>query len=430
LTKIATTRRRLLLRHGRAEPRRAVAAATLPAFLAVLGPGLLAGLSDDDPAGITTYSILGARFGYQLLWVLLLSTAALVVFHELAARMGLVTGCGLLTLVRRRYGRATTAVVAGTLIVANLGTTAAEFAGVAASLELAGISRYVSVPLTAIGLSVLTVKGSFHRIEHVLLLLSGLFVTYIASGVLAHPDWREATHGLLIPSMPLTREAFVISAAVVGTTLAPWGLAFIQSYAVDKHLHASQLRFERVDVISGAVMTGLIGAFVVIACAATLHASGRTTIETAHDAALGLEPLAGHLASALFGAGLLGAALLAAAIVPLSTAYSVSEAIGVAAALDDSVREAPVFYGTYWLVMGLGAGIVLIPKAPLIDILFVTQVVNTVLLVPLLFVIIQIGRDREVMGDYRNGPAGHALACAAAAVVGLSLCGLAAASLL
>ena len=428
MTKVSSPLRRLRRRHGRSGARVAIAIG-VPGFLAVIGPGLLAGLSDDDPAGITTYSILGAEFGYQLLWVLLLSTAALVVFHELAARMGLVTGCGLATLVRRRYGRRTTIVVVSALVAANLGTTTAEFAGVAASLELAGVSRYVSVPIAAIGVSVLTLRGSFHRVEHVFLLVSAVFVTYIASGLLAHPDWGEVGKGFLVPSMPLSREAFVVTAATVGTTLAPWGIAFIQSYAVDKKLHASQLKLERIDLITGAVMTGVIGAFVVIACAATLHAAGQS-IDDARDAAQGLEPLAGDLAATLFGAGLLGAALLAAAILPLSTAYSVSEATGHEAALDDSFREAPFFYGTYFVVVAVGAGIVLVPGIPLVGILFATQVLNAVLLLPLLVVMIRLGRSREVLGDFRNGRIGTGLACAAAALVALALAALLVASLL
>jgi NRAMP (natural resistance-associated macrophage protein)-like metal ion transporter len=393
----------------------------------VLGPGLLAGLSDDDPAGITTYSILGARFGYELLWVLLLATGALIVFHELAARMGLVTGRGLVSLVRGRYGRRTTVAVVGALLVANLGTTAAEFAGVAASLELAGVSRYVSVPIAAVGVSVLALRGSFHRIEHVLLLVGAVFSTYIVSGFLAGPEWSSVARGLVVPSLPAGGQALVVSAATVGTTLAPWGLAFIQSYAVDKRLHATELRYERIDVVAGAVMTGVIGAFVVIACAATLHATGRT-IEDARDAAVGLEPLAGGLASTLFAVGLLGAALLAAAVLPLSTAYSMSEALGHEAALDDSLREAPFFYGTYGVVVTVGAAVVLVPGLPLIGILFFTQVVNAILLVPLLVVMILIARDREVMGDYRNGGFGQALAYVAAALVGLSLVALVAAA--
>ena len=405
------------------------AALGLPAFLAVVGPGLLAGLSDDDAAGITTYSILGARFGYELLWILVLATGALMVFHELAARMGLVTRKGLMTLVRLRYSRGTTNGIAAGLLLANVGTTAAEFAGVAASLELAGVSRYASVPVAAVVVSLLVLRGSFHRIEHVLLLVSGIFVTYVVSGLLAHPDWGSVGRGLVVPSAPATREAFVITAAVVGTTLAQWGLAFVQSYSVDKKLHASELGPERVDVLGGAAMTGVIGAFVVIACAATLHATGRP-IDDASDAAVALEPLAGNLASTLFGAGLLGAALLAAAVLPLSTAYSVSEAFGRRCALDDSFREAPFFYGTYGLVVGVGASIVLVPGIPLLDVLVLTQVLNAVLLPPLLLAMIRIGRDPAVMGDYRSGRVAQALAYGAAAVVVGSLCALAAAAVL
>jgi Mn2+/Fe2+ NRAMP family transporter len=419
--------KRLRRRHGRAPlGARLWAALGLPALLAVAGPGILAGLSDDDPAGITTYSIMGARFGYELLWVLALATAALVVFHELAARIGLVTGKGLLALVRERYGGWTAAVVVLALVAANLGTTAAEFAGVAASLEIAGVGREVSVPLAAVGISALVLRGSFHRIEHVLLLLGAVFVTYIVSGILAQPDWAAVGHGLTVPSVPA--GSGVVIAAAVGTTLAPWGLAFIQSYAVDKRLRADQLGYERVDVIAGAVMTGVIGAFVVIACAATLHATGKT-IDSARDAAVGLEPLAGGLAAALFATGLLGCALLAAAVLPLSTAYSVSEALGREHALDDSFREAPAFYATFGAVVLVGAGIVLVPGISLIGILYVSQVVNAVLLVPLLVVLIRIGGDAGALGANRNGWKGTALALAAAGVVALSLVALVASAL-
>ena len=416
--------KRLRRRHGRARPIAAAAVLGLPALLAVVGPGLLAGLSDDDPAGITTYSILGARFGYELLWVVVLATGALIVFHELAARMGLVTGKGLVALVRERFGRVATIAVVSALLVGNVGTTAAEFAGVAASLDLAGVTRYVSVPVAAVAVSTLVLRGSFHRVEHILLLLGGVFITYIASGFLADPDWGEVAQGLVVPSLPSEHGSTVVIAATIGTTLAPWGLAFIQSYAVDKHLHASELRYERIDVITGSLMTGVIGVFVVIACAATLHATWQS-IDDARDAAVGLEPLAGQLAAALFGVGLLGAALLAAAVLPLSTAYSLNEALGREAALDDSFREAPAFYTTYGLVVGVGAAIVLIPGLPLIGILFVTQVVNAVLLLPLLVVMILLGRDPEVLGRYRNRLPGTVLACAASALVAVSLVALA-----
>jgi NRAMP (natural resistance-associated macrophage protein)-like metal ion transporter len=377
----------------------------LIALAAVVGPGVLAGLSDDDPAGITTYSILGADYGYRLLWILLLSTVALVIFHELGARMGCVTGQGLAGLIRQRYGVRLAAVALLALLIANVGTTCAEFAGVAASLDLAGITRYVSVPIAALGVSLLVLRGSFHRVEHVLLALGAVFGTYIISGFLAGPDWGSAAKGLVVPHLPLTRDAILLATATVGTTLAPWGLAFIQSYAVDKRLSPRDLGYERVDVVVGAVMTGIIGMFVIVACAATLHAEGRS-INDAADAAVALEPLAGGLAATLFGAGLLGAALLAASILPLSTAYSVSEAFGYESALDDKLRDAPLFYGTYALVVVVAVAIVLVPGAPLVPILYLTQALNALLLLPLLFFVHGISRDRDLMGDHANGTLG------------------------
>lgn len=378
---------------------------TLGALLAVVGPGLLAGLSDDDPAGITTYSVLGADHGYQLLWVLLLSTVALVVFHGLAARMGVVTGQGLAGLVRQRYGVRIGAAVLTSLVVANLGTTCAEFAGIAAGFELFGVSRYVSVPASAVVVSLLVLRGSFHRVERVLLLLSTVFLAYIGSGVLADPDWGAAVHGMLIPTMPFTSSAVVIVTATLGTTLAPWGLSFMQSYVVDKKLRTEDLRFVRVDVFTGAVLTGVIGLFVAVACAATLHRDGRSVAD-AVDAAVALQPIAGSAASTLFGVGLIGAAFLAASILPLSTAYSVCEYAGTESAVDDRFGEAKLFYVTFGLVTLVAAIIVLVPDAPLVTILIATQVLNAVLLVPLLFAMMGIGRDRNLMGQFAIGRAG------------------------
>jgi len=374
----------------------------LIAVLAVMGPGLLAGLSDDDPAGITTYSTLGAEYGYQLLWVLLLSTIALVLFHDLAARMGVVTGQGLIGLVRQRFGVRVASLALLVLVVANLGTTAAEFAGIAAGFELFGVSRYLSVPIAAITVSYLVLRGSFHRVEHVLLALGAVFVTYVVAAFLAHPDWSAAARGLVIPSMPLDKTALVLATATVGTTLAPWGLSFIQSYAVDKKLTTDDLRYERVDVVTGAVLTGVIGAFVVIACAATLHASG-LQIETAADAAQALQPLAGELASTLFAVGLIGAAILAASILPLSTSYSVCEFVGTDAALDDTFGQAKLFYVAYGITTVVAAGIVLIPGAPLIPILVLTQALNAVLLLPLLLLMYLMACDPDLMGAFRAG---------------------------
>ena len=378
---------------------------TLGGLLAVVGPGLLAGLSDDDPAGITTYSVLGADHGYQLLWVLLLSTVALVVFHGLAARMGVVTGQGLAGLVRQRYGVRIGAAVLTALVVANLGTTCAEFAGIAAGFELFGVSRYVSVPASAVVVSLLVLRGSFHRVERILLLLSTAFLAYIGSGVLADPDWGAAVHGMLIPTMPFTSSAVVIVTATLGTTLAPWGLSFMQSYVVDKKLRTEDLRFVRVDVFTGAVLTGVIGLFVAVACAATLHRDGRSVAD-AVDAAVALQPIAGSAASTLFGVGLIGAAFLAASILPLSTAYSVCEYAGTESAVDDRFGEAKLFYVTFGLVTLVAAIIVLVPDAPLVTILIATQVLNAVLLVPLLFAMMGIGRDRNLMGQFAIGRAG------------------------
>ncbi|OBK61810.1 Mn transporter [Mycobacterium gordonae] len=377
----------------------------LGGLLAVVGPGLLAGLSDDDPAGITTYSVLGTKHGYQLLWVLVLSTVALVIFHGLAGRMGVVTGQGLIGLVRQRYGVRLGGAVLAALVIANVGTTCAEFAGIAAGSELFGISRYASVPAAAVIVSLLVLRGSFHRVEHVLLLLSTIFLAYVGSGVLAHPDWGAALHGMLVPSMPANGEAVAIVTATLGTTLAPWGLSFMQSYAVDKKLRTEDLPLVRLDVVTGAVLTGVIGFFVVVACAATLYRDGRT-IQDAADTAVALEPLAGPAASTLFAVGLIGAALLAASILPLSTAYSVCEYAGIEAAVDDSYREAKTFYLTFGIVTLISALAVLIPNAPLVTILVATQVLNAVLLVPLLFAMIGIGRDRDLMGPFTIGSAG------------------------
>jgi Mn2+/Fe2+ NRAMP family transporter len=397
---------------------------SVAALAIVAGPGLLAGLSDDDPAGITTYSILGARFGYRMLWVLALSTVALIVFHELGARMGCVTGKGLATLVRQRFGHRASMTALAALVVANVGTCCAEFAGVAAGLGLAGVSRYVSVPLAALVVSVLVLRSSFHRIEHVLLLLSAIFATYVVSGVLAHPHWGSAARGLVVPSMPLTRTAVLTAVATVGTTLAPWGLAFIQSYAVDKRLSPKDLRYERIDVVTGAVLTGVIGLFVVVACAATIHARGGTDIHNASDAAVALRPLAGHLASALFGAGLVGAALLAAAVLPLSTAYSVAESFGKDAKLDDRLREAPLFYGAYAGVVLVAVILVLLPGAPLIPILFLSQALNAVLLLAILPFMVALARDRELMGAHALTRSGTVVTSVALALIATSVVAL------
>jgi Mn2+/Fe2+ NRAMP family transporter len=398
--------------------------AGLLALVAVLGPGLLAGLSDDDPAGITTYSILGADFGYRLLWVLALSTAALIVFHDLAARTGIVTGKGLMRLVRERYGTRATAVALSALVLANVGTICAEFAGVAAGMQvLTGSSRYLTVPFAALAVGVLVTRSSFARVEHVLLALSAIFLAYIFSGVLAHPDWGATARGLVVPNLPGTRHGILVVVATLGTTLAPWGLSFIQSYAVDKRLQVKDLSYERVDVVSGAVLTGIIGVFIVIACAATLHVYGQH-IHDARDAAVALRPLAGSSAQTLFGLGLVGAGLLAAAVVPLSTAYSVAEAFEQRCDLNDSIRQAPIFYGAYAASILVAVICVLIPGAPLIPILFLSQALNAVLLLAILPFLRALARDHNLMGPHRLGPLDSLLTAAVIVLVAVSVIAL------
>ncbi|HET8561533.1 MAG TPA: divalent metal cation transporter [Marmoricola sp.] len=376
--------------------------------LAVLGPGLLAGLSDDDPAGITTYSVLGADHGYRLLWVLLASTVALIAFHLLGSRLGVVTGQGLIGLVRHRYGVRVSFAVLSALVIANVGTAAAEYAGIAAAAELLGLGKSLAVAVAAVGVTALVLLGSFHRVEHLLLMLSAVFLAYVGAGFLAHPDWSAAFTGLVVPRLSLDHAETVIVAATVGTTLAPWGLSFIQSYAVDKKLTTADLRFERIDVVLGATLTGVIGFFVVVASAATLYASG-VHIESATQAARALVPLAGHLAGTLFALGLIGAALLAAAVVPLSTAYSICDLTGSEAALDSRFADAKLFYLSDIAVTAVAAGLVLLPGVPLIDILVLTQTLNAILLVPLLVVMLRMARDRHLLGVFVVGRGTYAV---------------------
>jgi Mn2+/Fe2+ NRAMP family transporter len=373
----------------------------LGAFLAVMGPGIIAGLSDDDPAGITTYSQLGAQFGYQLLWTLGISTIALILFQDLGARIGVVTRQGLIGLVRQKYGARSGLLSAIALVLANIGTMTAEFAGIAAAGNLFGISKYLTVPIAGLVVSFLVLRGSFARVEKVFFILASVFIAYVIAGFMAKPDWSAAAKGLFVPSMPLTQEALFIATATLGTTLAPWGLAFIQSYAVDKRLTKEDLKLLRVDVWTGSLLTGIIGFFVVVTCAATLNVSGNTVINDASEAAQALKPLAGTLAKEIFAIGLIGAALLAASILPLSTAYAVTDLTGRPAALDDKINEAPLFYSTFASITVVAATLVLLPGAPLIKILLLTQILNAILLLPLLLYMFGISRDERLMGEYR-----------------------------
>ena len=371
------------------------------AFLAVLGPGLLAGLSDDDPAGITTYSVLGTDFGYRLLWIIPASTILLVQFHLMAVRIGAATGLGFVGTIRAKWGHgAGYAAVIG-LLLANFGTICAEYAGIAAAGALIDIPNWISAPIAGALICLIVVLGSFHRVERVLLFVSATLALYIVDGLLAKPDWSEVLHGSLVPRMPLTSAGWVALAAALGTTLAPWGLAFIQSYAVDKKITLERLRWARVDVIIGSVLTGVIGLAIAVACAATLHSAG-IHITNAGDAALALKPLAGSFATVLFGAGLLGASLLAAAVVPIATAYSIAEGTGEPASLDLDSHHFQWFYAAFVGLTVAAVSVVSLPGLPLIPFIYSSQVVNAVLL-PLHVIALQIlAGNAEIMGAARS----------------------------
>jgi Mn2+/Fe2+ NRAMP family transporter len=381
---------------------RASGRGTLVAFLAVLGPGLLAGLSDDDPAGITTYSVLGTDFGYSLLWIIPFSTVLLVQFHLIAVRIGAASGKGFVGVIRARWGRGAGYAALVGLLFANFGTICAEYAGISAAGGLVGIPSWVSAPLAGVLISLVVVLGSFHRVERVLLVISSTLALYIVDGLLAHPDWGAVARGSTVPQLPTTGAGWIAIAAALGTTLAPWGLAFIQSYAVDKKLSIASLRYARVDVVIGSVLTGVIGLAIAVACAATLHKAG-IHIEDAGDAAAALQPLAGRFATVLFGAGLLGASLLAAAIVPIATAYSIAEGVGESASLDLDSHHFQWFYAAFVGLTIAAVSLVSLPALPLIPLIYGSQVVNAVLL-PLHVVALQVlGNDAAVVGDALPG---------------------------
>lgn len=372
------------------------------AFLSVLGPGLLAGLSDDDPAGITTYSVLGADHGYRLLWIIPASTVLLIQFHLIAVRIGAATGKGFVAAIRDHWGHSWGYFAVIGLLFANFGTICAEYAGISAAGSLIGIPSWVSAPLAGVLISLVVVLGSFHRVERILLVVSSTLALYIIDGILARPDWSQVWRNSLIPHLPVNQLGWIAIAATLGTTLAPWGLAFIQSYAVDKKITVANLRWERIDVVIGSILTGVIGLAIAVACAATLHRAG-VHINDAADAAIALRPLAGSFATIVFGAGLLGASLLAAAIVPLATAYSIAEGVGEHASLDLDSHHFHWFYAAFIGLTVAAVSLVSLPGLPLIPLIYSSQVVNAVLL-PLHVLALQLlACDRALMGEARSG---------------------------
>jgi Mn2+/Fe2+ NRAMP family transporter len=380
-------------------------------LLAVVGPGIITANVDNDAGGITTYSVAGAHYGYSLLWVMPLVALALVIVQEMSARLGVVTGKGLADLIRESMRVRAAAVILSILMFANLANTVSEFAGVAASMEIFGVSKYVSVPLAAVGVWLLIVKGSYKPVERVFLVASALYLAYVASGLLARPAWPVVGQAALTPSFRFEAGYVTIFITIIGTTIAPWMQFYQQSAIVDKGLQAADYAYERLDVIIGAIFAIFVAAFITIACAATLFAHG-LRIETAKDAALALHPLAGPYAATLFALGLLNASVFSAAILPLSTAYVVCEAFGWESGISRSLKEAPVFFGIYTALIVLGAGVILLPIKSLVQAMLASQTLNGVLLPIILVVMLRLINDRRLMGNFVNGRAFNVLSWA------------------
>jgi NRAMP (natural resistance-associated macrophage protein)-like metal ion transporter len=378
--------------------------ARFAASLAVLGPGIVSGFADNDAGGITTYSLAGAKFGYDLLWVILVTQVALFVTQEIGARIGLATGQGLTGLIRERFGVRWAAFAALTMIAANLGSTVSEFAGISAALSLFGVPVAVSSILAALAVITLISRGSFGRVQYFFVGI-GLLVSaaYVISAVLARPDWARAATSLVIPHGTFNGAYMLAVVGTVGTTITPWGQGFIQAYVVDKRLRAEDLRAERVDVLLGVVITNVIAAFIVIATAATLWTAGQRDITSAADAAVALGPLAGGVASTLFAVGLLAASLLGLGVVPLASAYTACEAFGWEQGVDWRWREAPAFYGLLAFFVIFAALFLLIPGLPLIQVMFTAQVFNGLLLPIILVFVMLLAGDRRIMGDLASG---------------------------
>jgi NRAMP (natural resistance-associated macrophage protein)-like metal ion transporter len=374
----------------------------LAVFLAVVGPGLITSNVDNDAGGIGTYSQAGAHFGYSLLWSLIPMTIALYVSEEMCARMGVITGKGLSDLIREEFGFRSTFFVMVAALAVDLFNTVAEFSGVAEASEVMHVSKYISVPLAAIAVWLLVIYGTYRIVEKIFLVACGFYLSYAISAFLAKPDWLYAAHETVIPSLHMNAPYLVMLIGLVGTTIAPWQFFYLQAGFVEKRVGPRQYKHAKWDVLVGSISCMVIVFFIIVCCAATLNAHGLTNISSAKDAAQALFPLAGRWAGYLFAFGLLNASLFAASILPLSTAHVICEGLGLEAGLDQKFKEAPTFYSLYTLLIVIGAGIILIPKAPLWKILIYSQVGNGIWLpIVLIFILLLINR-RDLMGEHTN----------------------------
>ncbi|HWR45434.1 Nramp family divalent metal transporter [Sporomusa sp.] len=370
-------------------------------FLSVMGPGIVTAFADNDAGGVATYAAAGAKYGYTLLFTMFVATVCLAIAQEISARTGAITGKGLADLIREQFGVRWTLFAMVVLLIANIGTTASEFSGIATSFEIFGVNKYFSVPLMAGVVWWLVIKGSYDRLEKIFLALCVTFLSYVLSGVIVNPPWQEVMVASVTPSFSRNAEFLLMAVGVIGTTITPWGQFYVQASIVDKGITAKDYVYTRWDVFIGSFFTGFIAFFIIVATAATLYVNN-ISIETAKDAALALEPLAGKYASMLFAFGLFGASMLAAFILPLSTAYAICEAFGFEHGISKSYEEAPVFFGLYTALIAIGAALVLWPGLSLYHVMLTSQVVNGVLLPPILIFMVLIASDKNIMGDYSN----------------------------
>src|SRR5919205_2710353 len=383
--------------------------------LAVVGPGFITASVDNDAGGIATYSVAGAQFGYSLLWTMIPITVALVIIQEMSSRMGAVTGKGLSDLIREEFGLRATFLIMVALFVTNFFNIVAEFAGVASSFELFGVSKYIVVPLSGLVVWGIVVHGTYSSVEKVFLSASLFYIAYIVSGVLAHPDWKAAALSTVTrPESAGFRNYGYLSMIIglAGTTIAPWMQFYLQASIVEKGVTVRQYKASRLDVIIGCLFADVVAWFIVVACAATLHSVGKYEIETGADAAQALRPLAGEYAYLLFAAGLFNASLFAASILPISTAYAVCEGLGLESGLDKRFHEAPVFYWLYTLLIVLGAGVLLVPRLPLVYVSVLSQVANGIVLPLVLVFMLLLTNDAELMNGHANSRAFNVIAWA------------------
>jgi Mn2+/Fe2+ NRAMP family transporter len=374
---------------------------TFLVFLAVMGPGIITANIDNDASGITTYSVAGARFGYDLLWTLIPTTIALVVVQEMCGRMGVVTGKGLADLIRENYGVKAAFFMMVGLFIANFGNTVADFAGWAASMEILGISKYVAVPFGALAIWLLVVKGSYRFIEKVLLFACLIFVGYIISGFMAKPDWVVVFKSTVMPNMHWNAEYIYLSIGIVGTTITPWMQFYLQSSIAEKGIKKEDYKASRMDVILGCSITDIISFFIIVTCATVLYPNG-IRVDEAAEAALALKPFAGDYASFIFALSLANASILGAIIVPLATAYYICEAMGWEAGVNKSFKDAPQFMGIYTIMIAAGALVVLIPNAPLVFLMVLSAVINGLILPFVLVYVINLINNAKIMGEFVN----------------------------